>query len=193
MTEESIDVNDIRFLCRLQHDYRNLHVWVRRRLPMPKLCEFCNMRPPQDLANITGKYTKDFLNWKYLCRKCHGQVDHSKDMTNRVCSDCGSSKTWSRPQHGWPCWNLDKITGGWLCNTCYCRRRYYKDREKNIYGKHEYYKQNKSRILADRAEHRYRNSDRIKAIMKEYRTTNRDRLILYYRNWRLRKRIFESI
>src|SRR5437588_5804671 len=28
-----------------------LHLWIRARLPEPKLCQVCNKRPPHDLAN----------------------------------------------------------------------------------------------------------------------------------------------
>lgn len=52
-----------------------LHAWVRRHLPMPELCQMCNLVPPYDLANITGIYNRDFSNWKYLCRHCHMTSD----------------------------------------------------------------------------------------------------------------------
>jgi hypothetical protein len=48
-----------------------LHRWVRRRLPLVDLCQNCHNNPPIDLANITGLYTRDLSNWKYLCRSCH--------------------------------------------------------------------------------------------------------------------------
>lgn len=64
--------------------YAAVHTWVRARLPMPKLCEICNAKPPHDLANTTGKYTRALLNWKYLCRRCHmlsdGRIDKLKQM-----------------------------------------------------------------------------------------------------------------
>jgi hypothetical protein len=48
-----------------------LHWWVRSRLPEPEKCETCKTVAPYDLANITGVYSRDLTNWKYLCRKCH--------------------------------------------------------------------------------------------------------------------------
>ena len=51
--------------------YESLHQWVRDNLPKPELCEDCRLKPPYDLANITGMYNRDFINWMYLCRKCH--------------------------------------------------------------------------------------------------------------------------
>ena len=188
MAVEGIERNDLRFLCRLQYDYRNLHVWIRRRLPMPKLCSFCGLRPPVDLANITGKYTKDFVNWKYLCRDCHGTFDHKKDMTNRMCSICGSSKTLLRPRTGWPFWYIDKDTGGWLCNICRCRKYYYQRREQNILEKREYYLRNKSHALAWAAENRYKNKERIREANRVYRLKNRDRLNQYSREYRERNK-----
>lgn len=56
--------------------YGSIHEWVRRYYPKPDLCEECNFRPAIDLANIKDKpnpktYTRDFINWRYLCRRCH--------------------------------------------------------------------------------------------------------------------------
>jgi hypothetical protein len=57
---------------------RELHRWVRRHLPAPDLCQHCKIKPPADLANITGIYEGDFKNWSYLCRKCHIKQDGRK-------------------------------------------------------------------------------------------------------------------
>lgn len=55
--------------------YNQLHALVRRRLPKPASCQKCFNGPPYDLTNITGRYTRDLTNWKYLCRKCHMWYD----------------------------------------------------------------------------------------------------------------------
>ncbi len=52
-----------------------LHIWVRNHLPEPEKCQICNIAPPYDLANITGKYNRDLENWQYLCRRCHMDSD----------------------------------------------------------------------------------------------------------------------
>lgn len=52
-----------------------LHKWVRQRLPKPQKCQMCFLKPPYDLANVTGKYTRELSNWKYLCRRCHMKFD----------------------------------------------------------------------------------------------------------------------
>jgi len=54
---------------------KGLHKWVRRHLPEPEFCEYCFIKPPHDLANITGIYNRDFMNWSYLCRGCHMNSD----------------------------------------------------------------------------------------------------------------------
>lgn len=56
--------------------YNSLHEWVRNHLPKPELCEICNLVPPYDLANISGKYLRDLTDWQYLCRKCHMESDN---------------------------------------------------------------------------------------------------------------------
>lgn len=49
----------------------SLHQWVRKHLSKPDLCEVCNIKPPLDLANVTGIYSRAFENWRYMCRRCH--------------------------------------------------------------------------------------------------------------------------
>jgi hypothetical protein len=100
--------------------YKGLHKWVRDHLPQPELCQSCNLVTSYDLANITGKYTKDFSNWKYLCRPCHIVLDRMIDMSGRKCSQCGSTTTdMLRYKCGLrPYWRHDKTTGQLLCNKC---------------------------------------------------------------------------
>ncbi len=50
--------------------YNQLHEWVKRRLPKPKLCQECNKIEPIDLAN-KGVYNRELKNWEWLCRRCH--------------------------------------------------------------------------------------------------------------------------
>ena len=52
-----------------------LHEWVRRHKPKPALCECCNEKPPYDLANVSGKYKRDIMDFQWLCRLCHMQSD----------------------------------------------------------------------------------------------------------------------
>lgn len=62
-----------------------LHAWVSRHYPKKEKCEYCNDSPPRDLANIGG-YTRDFSNWKWLCRRCHmlsdGRMKNLKNNEN---------------------------------------------------------------------------------------------------------------
>lgn len=55
--------------------YTQLHAWLKKWLPKPKLCENCKKAPPHDLANKTGIYNRDLKNWEWLCRKCHMEKD----------------------------------------------------------------------------------------------------------------------
>lgn len=51
--------------------YKPLHRYVRRRLPKPKKCPCCRKRPPYDLSNKRGVYSRDLNEWEWLCRRCH--------------------------------------------------------------------------------------------------------------------------
>jgi len=58
-----------------QVGYSSLHEWVRKRKPRPALCEECQQRPPIDLANVSGEYSRDLDDWRWLCRHCHMVLD----------------------------------------------------------------------------------------------------------------------
>jgi hypothetical protein len=55
--------------------YFAIHRWLRVNMPKPELCECCKNKPPQHIANVTGVYTRDFSNWKYMCARCHFYFD----------------------------------------------------------------------------------------------------------------------
>ena len=67
--------------------YRAIHKWVRNHKPKPKynLCEFCHKRKIYDCANIKNhKYTRNFKDWKFLCKKCHKHFDFPKGWGNAI-------------------------------------------------------------------------------------------------------------
>jgi len=80
-----------------------LHVWLKKNLSQPPLCEFCNIKPSRDLANITGVYNREFTNWKYLCVSCHKKYDyengfrkHPSEETKKKISESNKVTYWSR-------------------------------------------------------------------------------------------------
>lgn len=56
--------------------YYALHRWLGNYFPKPELCQICKKKPPNELANITGIYNRDFCNWMYMCFKCHKIYDN---------------------------------------------------------------------------------------------------------------------
>lgn len=81
-----------------------LHVWVHQRLPKPDLCVVCEKEPPYDLANITGNYTRDLINWQWLCRRCHQRSD---GRTEKLKTLRKGMIPWSKGKHLIP-WNKGK-------------------------------------------------------------------------------------
>ena len=55
--------------------YGGLHDYIRSHKTKPKLCGCCKEKPPFDLANISGNYTRDLNDWEWICRKCHMEKD----------------------------------------------------------------------------------------------------------------------
>ena len=54
---------------------KELHEWVRKNKPKPKLCVDCKKAKPYDLANISQEYKRDINDFKWLCRSCHIKKD----------------------------------------------------------------------------------------------------------------------
>ena len=55
--------------------YKALHVWINRNLTKSKKCQNCHKVKKLEAVNISGKYLRNFLDWKWLCRKCHMTED----------------------------------------------------------------------------------------------------------------------
>lgn len=55
--------------------YIGVHGYINRNYPKPELCQDCKKRKAYDLANMTGIYSRELKNWKWLCRRCHMQRD----------------------------------------------------------------------------------------------------------------------
>jgi|SRR5215831_3320477 len=60
-----------------------LHFWVRTNKPKPLLCEECHVNRAYDAANVTGVYNRDFINWRFLCRRCHMAFDYKTGVRKR--------------------------------------------------------------------------------------------------------------
>lgn len=52
-----------------------VHLWITRNYKKPELCEECKEQKAYDLANITGIYSRDIQNYRWLCRHCHMSMD----------------------------------------------------------------------------------------------------------------------
>ncbi len=51
--------------------YHALHVWARKQVKKPKRCKDCKKTKSLELANISGEYHRDVIDWEWLCRRCH--------------------------------------------------------------------------------------------------------------------------
>lgn len=55
--------------------YVALHDWVKKMLAMPLACGQCEEVRLLSLANISGLYTRDLNDWRWLCYSCHKKMD----------------------------------------------------------------------------------------------------------------------
>jgi hypothetical protein len=72
--------------------YSGIHYWARTNIPKPKfcICPHCNKRKRLEIANISGKYKKEFSDWVWLCKKCHMIYDGLIGYRKKIkCVQCG--------------------------------------------------------------------------------------------------------
>ena len=60
--------------------YMALHDWIRDHKPKPQFCEECIVKPPFDIANISGEYHRDIQDFRWLCRSCHMKQDYKNGI-----------------------------------------------------------------------------------------------------------------
>lgn len=56
--------------------YAGLHLYIRKHLPKPNLCQMCLKLPSREVANLDGQYTRDLNTWKWACRSCNLVYDN---------------------------------------------------------------------------------------------------------------------
>lgn len=98
-----------------------IHNWVRKHWPtsIPTACQNCNRTVTSlDLVCMTKLYTRNFSDWKFLCRKCHGILD-CKIKNKGPCSKCGSNETYMTKGSNKPVWRRSRMTGSIICFKCY--------------------------------------------------------------------------
>lgn len=120
------------------HHFADTDGYVRKhRLIYEKYHKCCLLRWVH-IHHINGNRQDNRIkNLQPVSNSQHGQL-HKKDMSNRVCSDCGSNKTILKDGNiHW--YNGD--LGSWLCQKCHDKRRYDKIRK----GRH-YWKTTKIRL-----------------------------------------------
>lgn len=65
--------------------YGGIHAWVKRHLGKASKCEQCKIlgikRTRYHWANISGKYKRNFKDWKQLCVVCHRGFDKIAKLT----------------------------------------------------------------------------------------------------------------
>jgi hypothetical protein len=56
--------------------YEALHGWIKWHKPKSLFCEKCGeLTQKLDIANISGEYKRDIMDFRWLCRRCHMTED----------------------------------------------------------------------------------------------------------------------
>jgi hypothetical protein len=108
-----------------QGSYMSIH-----RLIMEKYLTELNGIPTYIHPNLIvhhidfDKTNNNISNLQILTKSDHDRIHADKrfkDMSDRICSDCGSNTTYIRKDNGWILW-YDNPKGGWWCKKCYMKR-----------------------------------------------------------------------
>jgi len=62
------------------NQYYNIHRRMEKVIPCPALCPECGITAPIQLANISGIYSFNPKDWKWLCSWCHMLIDGTLSM-----------------------------------------------------------------------------------------------------------------
>lgn len=63
--------------------YAGIHLWIKKRKLKLKLCEKCGKKKKLELSNISGKYRRDINDYKWLCIKCHRNLDFPNGLIGK--------------------------------------------------------------------------------------------------------------
>mgnify|MGYP001214697042 CR=1 FL=1 len=147
-------------------EYQALHSWVDRHRKRPELCEICNVNPVEDKHNLSGKYTRDIDDWRYVCKKCHREL-HKLNKENKKNNKC--------------------------LNTILQKNKIWKENNPNKIKEYKkgYYQEHKEEILA-KAKLDYQNDkDKILIKNKVWRENNPDKVKESKRNWYQKKKLLQ--
>lgn len=104
--------------------YKTLHQWVRRYKPVPEFCVKCEVNPPKEVANVSGKYLRDLNDYEWLCVSCHRKKDGQTDKFI----------AWRRENNPPAYWTGKKHTEEWKKRNMEMARIMVKKRQRNERG-----------------------------------------------------------
>lgn len=103
--------------------YVGLHTWVKNHKPRVELCQICNIKKSEELANISQKYKRDINDFMWLCKKCHNAQDKRGErsrLAKKKCKFCLKMFKPKRSKHLYCsniCSNTTKCTWRKLVDT----------------------------------------------------------------------------
>lgn len=68
--------------------YEGLHIWAKKNIKKPDVCEMCNCFKPRHLSNVSGEYKRDINDFQWLCIQCHIIYDNQiRDIIGSAAKD----------------------------------------------------------------------------------------------------------
>ena len=58
--------------------YGSLHTWINNNFDKPDFCELCKSKNHKlEWSNKDHKYSRNRINWQWICRSCHRRWDNA--------------------------------------------------------------------------------------------------------------------
>ena len=109
-------------------EYNTLHKWLQKRRNTD-ICEMCNKTSNRiEAANITGTYSRNLKDYRWLCVKCHRRYDGLYDLIKQKAATRRENRVHCKNGHNYEVYGFyTEKNGGKRCKKCQsiASRKYY--------------------------------------------------------------------
>lgn len=116
--------------------YERIHVWARKNVKKPQVCNRCKMKVKLELSNNSRNYMLNVIDWEWICHSCHAKKDSWSK--GRILSEEHKRKIGEANKislRGNTPWNKGKKTNSVICICEKCSKEFYVVKWKYEHGR----------------------------------------------------------